>query len=1133
MEQTGYEKTNVKSKSKSKNKGINQKNEREQRYLFSIKTDIRHDENKKRMGYMKKDDKKRQKFRKKEFKVSNPLGNYYFPKLHERSWFPNGVYTVKRRYNETEIGLEHFYEKNNVEQLEDNPPKGEKKKDNEFLQNFIEYKELKKGKYVITIEYCASCDEHSNITQHSDEVFKNLALDYQKIIQERFPFIQVLLKPIDVDIIKTEGFKLPDLPPNGKPYDRFPKVNDQFKQCRIGAFEIQICSKDSKGGEDIKIIHSKLKSKTFPKVNQVLEKIVSYMPKFSLELILYDKEDYDDIEKMNDIQVNIYYYKSEIIKEISDDAEMEILNFTNPKNRLEKMRITRTMNKENAFKDETFSNNTQRLNSATMTSFRAKTTTGFRPRSQYTGYNNMYNTTENDLSKQKGKLIQRRFSRIDEFKYQEPSQVENKDDKKIIKGSKVQEKEEKKEESNLDHEEENEVDDRSESVLVKFNPLPYDTYLIETIENSNFSPSLTLLKFDTLPEDEESLNTVKKFIGLMHQTRSIFLVHVWIEEVRKVPINNGKQNNQNQQNENQKNENGNPQEYALEYDQIPINSANITICKIENPNSKYEIKLNSQKIYEYKTDPGEYKIVIENKDCETLQMKVKLEKGLNEKNFKLQPQKACDLTLRVKEYYQNEEEDTEEGTNVENQNEEIEIRPVRNAEVKIFKNPDILLIEGITNRNGLMKYEIGKDDNSLSIVVNKFGYFPAQRYFTRNEDIEIENGKYIVNMTIILIKQSLLTKSKKVLFISYANTNKKLFSFQYSNIDENNNKIIQKDFQEEDGIFIGLFHYIKKDNEEDEEGNGDGKRNDENSQLNSINISTIPQNANNEEFDEETNYEEIIRIGMKVTPKSIQSSVKKKKKGEEEKEEDEKNKNDENIKEMTVDDIIEYLRKVCCQALVYTPKNTFSINLPKVLNRPEEDENLDKRNKNKKNKEKKRNENAILPSNGLYWDIGWIDAKNTLFYETSLYNDIDKVFDRVLYFEPFIEFLQIFIDKKIYDTLFEQFGFNESVLTGTDRYLPKVTFVNQCNNMLTDKIEGVNNYEQSPERKKQLEEQKKKRKEFIEFLSNIMCGYDDENNILDDSISLYLLKKKISSNLSNFEDSKQGDSGKEDNMNGY
>jgi len=413
----------------------------------------------------------------------------------------------------------------------------------------------------------------------------------------------------------------------------------------------------------------------------------------------------------------------------------------------------------------------------------------------------------------------------------------------------------------------------------------------------------------------------------MHQTRSIFLVYVFIEEIRKVPKNNGNENNQNE------NQNGN-QDYYEETEQIPVDTANITICKIENPNSKYEIKLNSQNIYEYKTDPGEYKIVIENKDCETLQMKVKLEKGLNEKNFKLQPQKACDLTLTVKEYYEKEEEETEEGTNIENkEEEEIEIRPVRNAEVQILKNPDILLIEVITNRNGLMKYEIGKDDNSLSIVVNKFGYFPSQRYFTRNEDIEIENGKYIVNMSIILIRQNLLSKSNKVLFISYANTHKNLFNFEYLNIDEKN-KIILKDLQEDEGIFLALFHCIKNDNEEEEEDSEEKKKKEE-SQLGSRNTSIIPQNANDEEFDEETKYEEIIRIGMKVTPKSIQSTIKKKKK-EEEKEE-EKNQNDENIKEMTVDDIIEYLRKVCCQALVYTKISTFSINLPKVLNRPEED----------------------------------------------------------------------------------------------------------------------------------------------------------------------------------------------------
>ena len=30
------------------------------------------------------------------------------------------------------------------------------------------------------------------------------------------------------------------------------------------------------------------------------------MPKFNLKLVLYDKEDYEEIEKMDNIQVNLY-----------------------------------------------------------------------------------------------------------------------------------------------------------------------------------------------------------------------------------------------------------------------------------------------------------------------------------------------------------------------------------------------------------------------------------------------------------------------------------------------------------------------------------------------------------------------------------------------------------------------------------------------------------------------------------------------------------------------------------------------------------------------------------------------------------------------------------------------------------
>ena len=39
----------------------------------------------------------------------------------------------------------------------------------------------------------------------------------------------------------------------------------------------------------------------------------------------------------------------------------------------------------------------------------------------------------------------------------------------------------------------------------------------------------------------------------------------------------------------------------------------------------------------------------------------------------------------------------------------------------------------------------------------------------------------------------------------------------------------------------------------------------------------------------------------------------------------------------------------------------------------------------------------------------------------------------------------------------------------------------------------------------------------MEFICKILSGYDEENNIRDDSISFNLLRKKVSSNLNNFD----------------
>ena len=288
MEQLEENKTQERKTSKKRGKTSKKQRTLEDfHYLMPIlrKKDIGK-ENQKRQGYMKTE-KKRQEFLKKLYIVTNPVPNYYSPKYHKRSWWPNGLYIVKKRYDYTQSGLEHYYEKNNVEQLKPIDTEEKVKKDSEYIKSFSEFENLTPGNYAITIEYCSSCEDHSGITQHGiEDIFRELAIKYQKIIQERFPFIKVFLKPADVDIVINKPFKMELPDKNGDPLPPFPFINDQFKKCRIGAFEIQIATKDLNGKIIKRIIHSKLKTKQFPNVKNVLDKILSLMPMFNLNLVL-------------------------------------------------------------------------------------------------------------------------------------------------------------------------------------------------------------------------------------------------------------------------------------------------------------------------------------------------------------------------------------------------------------------------------------------------------------------------------------------------------------------------------------------------------------------------------------------------------------------------------------------------------------------------------------------------------------------------------------------------------------------------------------------------------------------------------------------------------------------------------
>ena len=1014
-----------------------------------------------------------------------------------------------------------------------------------------------------------------------------MAIKYQKIIQERFPFIKVFLKPIDVEIVKNIKFKLPKVTENGKSYPPYPRLNNQFKQCRIGAFEIQIATLNENNEKMIRIIHSKLKTKKFPDVNTVLKKIVSFMPKFKLKLILYDKEDYEELEKMDNIQVNLYLCNSNIIKEVGDSTQEQVLNFISPGRRLLMLREQKLRQQQSFLKNENYQRNIKNtLNFSPISSPRITSAMPHKVRGISANKSSAYLLRPSSTTNFKinNKLIESSKTRIksgnnfgvtsingsDKFSNSYESffkigkEINSQKTLKSQRGALIKRKFSKIEQKlkDIENSKENDEDEESsESATLYFDELPYDTYIIETIENSNFQGSLTLLKFNELNVDKNGV--VTKYIGLWHQENAILNIHLYTEKEKKMPIDkNGNENNYDKiinsgekkiirpPSSNQRRRNDNEEQYEIRYEQEPIISGSINISNADDPNSRYKVYPNSKGIYEYKTIPGEYKLEVYNEDYEKIVMKILLKCGLNTINIKLKQEKYCDLKVQVLEYNEyiegpsnsnyysnyinhlysnqnnnnNENEEIEKNNLVKNISDElIYIQPVRNAEIQIFKNSNDLLVEGITNRKGIMKYLVAKNENNLTIKVNKNGYFRTERFFKRNNNMkENEKGNYDCTMTFILVKKERLVNLNKVLFISYSNMCKKIFELDVQNIDEDKNKCMQKDLQEESGIFLASFWYENRPRENDEvlleeninEKKDSQNRNEENNNEN--NNENNEEEDNLEDFSETINYEEIIRFGFKILPESI--------KGED-------NKNSYEITRINDRDLIEYLSNICCEGNIYTPNYDFHINLPKVLSKikmtnkfaVKENEN---ENENNNSNSKSNNTNATMKNSknisnpqkedfdGIYWDLGWIDVKNNLFYETSVYFKIDYKPERLIFFENFIDFLQIFIDKRICDSLFTFFNFDLSVLAASDRFLPKKIFESKIHCILDEETKNTANGEQN--QNKVVDKKQKEIQRFIQFICNILCGYDEDNNIRDDSISFSLLRKKISSNLQNF-----------------
>jgi hypothetical protein len=143
-----------------------------------------------------------------------------------------------------------------------------------------------------------------------------------------------LLKPIDTNIIKQDEATIELL-------SKRRIIDDKFKEVKIGALEVQMCLKKN-GKPNIILLHSKLRTKQWPVISNILEKILDNSPSAKLDIQCYEREkDYNninakaanEINKYNDIKVNIYKLKIPEINELTSSTREDLTFLCDPKKR--------------------------------------------------------------------------------------------------------------------------------------------------------------------------------------------------------------------------------------------------------------------------------------------------------------------------------------------------------------------------------------------------------------------------------------------------------------------------------------------------------------------------------------------------------------------------------------------------------------------------------------------------------------------------------------------------------------------------------------------------------------------------------------------------------------------------------
>lgn len=209
--------------------------------------------------------------------MTDRLPGKYRTELHTKPWFFSGrVPDIKYSYTVSGLTPSPYPirprsivpgAKINIQPIKPSYMNVDESKSQDFKREFREYSFLKDNDVLLTIEHCDNCEEHSNSTRHDPAKYAFYAQSIKNAVLVRYPMVKILMKPVS-------------------------KLDTESNKKRMGAFEVQVSNK-TKGKLNVNVLHSKLASRRWPDISDIVAKLSTYLPTCQLFVTVFDENSQD------------------------------------------------------------------------------------------------------------------------------------------------------------------------------------------------------------------------------------------------------------------------------------------------------------------------------------------------------------------------------------------------------------------------------------------------------------------------------------------------------------------------------------------------------------------------------------------------------------------------------------------------------------------------------------------------------------------------------------------------------------------------------------------------------------------------------------------------------------------------